>query len=645
MCYSIYEKRPIIQKERGAQMRGGKREGSGRKSKGDKQLKVILSNETINNINVEFDGKTQSDKLRNCIKYGICNKKGLRVATVFSGIGAIEHALDRMKINYEIIFASDNGGVNIFKKKIDHNFTSIKFEFVFLKKMIDEMDFLESNEFLKKMYESLNEIKGKFIEAEKLANLFEDNELIVMTIDKTLEKIKDVKENKKEILKLTNVEIRDISDYYIMLIDMRKLLKNINTSEYNEVIDILNKIEKNKIFRKNFRLIKEITKLLSQQYEAIGTLTVLNELSTIKNCEEKKKYVDNLYLKYERANNVKKMYFENYDIKSQNFHWNVNFLDASKYEGKVDLYVGGSPCQSFSIVGKRGGFEDTRGTLFYEYIRILKEIKPRFFIYENVKGVLNHDKGKTWDTMKNTFEETGYFFSKDPYIFNAKDFGIPQNRERVFVVGFKSKDDFERFEKPKLKELNYTMKDFLEDSVDLKYFLPEKGINFVTDGKNIEKKYTQINGEIALCQKANQQFNWHGDFIELYTSEEINKMTKIDKKYFLSEKVKKYILDKTFYMNNKENEELIDLDIARPLTATMHKMHRAGVDNYISYGKKLMAVDRRIRKLTPRECFRLMGFSDSFNLNVSDTQLYHQAGNSIVVDVLISIVDELIKIY
>ena len=244
--------------------------------------------------------------------------------------------------------------------------------------------------------------------------------------------------------------------------------------------------------------------------------------------------------------------------------------------------------------------------------------------------------------MKNVFEETGYKF-KD-YILNAKDFGIPQHRERLFVIGFRNKEDYKKFEEPKKLDLNFTMKDFLEDFVEDKYYLPKKGIDFVTDDKNLNKRYTQINGDIALCQKANQQFNWHGDFIEEYTKEELEQMGKIENKYFLSENVKKYILDDKFFMNNKENEKLIDLEIARPLTATMHKMHRAGVDNYISYGKKLDAEKRRIRKLTPRECFRLMGFCDSFKLVVSDTQLYHQAGNSIVVDVLISIVQEIMNI-
>ena len=176
------------------------------------------------------------------------------------------------------------------------------------------------------------------------------------------------------------------------------------------------------------------------------------------------------------------------------------------------------------------------------------------------------------------------------------------------------------------------MKDFLIDNAPGGYFLPKKGVEFVTSEKNLAKKYTQIDGEVQLCQKKNQQFNWHGDFV--FQSEEEAKALNIPEleKYFLSEKIKKYVLSsgtKNFYSKPE-----VDLEIARPLLTTMHKMHRAGVDNYVT-------TQGRLRKLTPRECLRLMGFSDSFKIVVSDTSMYQQAGNSIVVDVLIAILKEL----
>jgi len=313
---------------------------------------------------------------------------------------------------------------------------------------------------------------------------------------------------------------------------------------------------------------------------------------------------------------VKQSYFANYNIDESQWFNLVQDINGKKFKGKVDLLVGGSPCQSFSLVGKRRGFKDARGTLFYEFARLVDEIKPKAFIFENVKGLLSHDSGQTWEVIQNTFKELGYTFY--PKILNARNFGMPQNRERLFVIGFREQRDFNFPDPIKLKN---KMQDLLEDSIDDKYFLPEKGIKFVTDQKNLDKRYTQINGQVALCQKANQQFNWHGDFV-------FEPSGKVPEKYFLSDKVAKYVMatgTKKFYSKAET-----DLAVARPILATMAKMHRAGVDNYITRSG-------RIRKLTPRECLRLMGFDDSFKIVVSDTQMYRQAGNSIVVNVLINI--------
>jgi DNA (cytosine-5)-methyltransferase 1 len=330
---------------------------------------------------------------------------------------------------------------------------------------------------------------------------------------------------------------------------------------------------------------------------------------------------------------VKKSYFANYEIASSDWHDDITSFSAKKYKGKVDLLVGGSPCQAFSMVGKRLGLEDTRGTLFYDFARIVNESQPKVFIYENVKGLTNHDNGRTWKVVQSVFEELGYkIYSK---ILNSKDYGIPQHRERIFVVGIKDKKI--DFSFPRKIPLERSMQDFLEDYIDSKYYLKEKGIKFVTSSKNKNKRYTQINGEVMLCQKANQQFNWHGDFIfesanDKSFDEFIFDVNKVEEKYYLSDKVRDYVLaggTKNFKTSTKT-----DLEIARPLLQSMHKMHRAGVDNYVTH-------KGRIRKLTPRECLRLMGFRDDFKIAVSDTQMYRQAGNSIVVDVLISILKEL----
>ena len=352
----------------------------------------------------------------------------------------------------------------------------------------------------------------------------------------------------------------------------------------------------------------------------IRLATVFSGIGAIEQAFERSKRPYEIVFACDIDEFVKKSYFSNYKISEDRWYDDIKDIDGNKYKGQVDLFVGGSPCQSFSMVGKRHGLEDFRGLLVYQFIRLVREIQPKCFIFENVKGLLSHDSGKTWEILSKAFNDLGYDIKAK--VLNAKDYGIPQNRERLFVVGFNKK---RKFEFPKPIKLEITMQDLLEDNVAEKYFLTEKGIKFVTDKKNLTKRFTQIDGDIALCQKRNQQFNWHGDFVTDNTKQKLEK-------YFLSENVKNYVLStgtKNFYTKPE-----IDLPIARPLLSTMAKMHRAGVDNYISNGD-------RIRKLTPRECLRLMGFSDNFKIVVSDTQAYKQAGNSIVVDVLINILNSI----
>jgi DNA (cytosine-5)-methyltransferase 1 len=329
---------------------------------------------------------------------------------------------------------------------------------------------------------------------------------------------------------------------------------------------------------------------------------------------------------------VKKSYFANYEIAESNWFNDVRDINGAKFKGKIDLLVGGSPCQSFSMVGKRRGFDDTRGTLFYEFARVIKECQPNVFIFENVKGLVNHDGGNTFETIKATFDELDYKYFYQ--VLNAKNYGIPQHRERIFVIGFKDKNV--EFSFPESIDLEYKMQDFLEDFTESKYYLKEKGVKFVTSSKNRNKRYTQINGDIALCQKANQQFNWHGDFVFEPAENEFDQfifdVNNVEEKYYLSDKVREYVLNsgtKSFKTSIKT-----DLEVARPLLQSMHKMHRAGVDNYVTHTGK-------IRKLTPKECLRLMGFRDDFKQVVSDTQMYRQAGNSIVVDVLIALLKQM----
>lgn len=588
----------------------------------------------------------------------------IKLATVFSGIGSIEHALQRINVEHSIVFACDNGDVDILSQTIKNEIADINREFNSLNSLISNIKSKEESdiEYKNQLNEDLVKCKDSFFIVEKNLNNLDEkilNKFCINIFDSILAmpNLKSVRQKEYTLFLSEIINTKNTIEHNLKA--LKYLLEVISDySKNNELIkldestgfeyesadniswnDIIMDIKAIYEFLETIKAktlvkdTKEICEKLSMLHERINSFHILKELSEITSYDKKKEYVDSLYYSKESQNKVKQSYLANYNIDKKDFHWNVSFIDGKQYAGKVDLFVGGSPCQSFSLVGKQRGLDDTRGTLFYEYARLVQEIKPKVFIYENVKAILSNDGGKTWETMKKVFTDLDYTWHLK--VLNAKDYGIPQNRERVFVVGFRNDLKLDTpFEFPKPVELNKTMQDFLLDNVSGKYYLNTKGVAFVTSEKNLTKRYTQIDGDIQLCQKKNQQFNWHGDFVFVEINKDIEKTTKDLEKYFLSEKVKKYVLSsgtKGFYSKPKT-----DLEIARPLLTTMHKMHRAGVDNYVT-------TEGRLRKLTPRECLRLMGFCDSFKIVVSDTSMYQQAGNSIVVDVLMAIVRQIIK--
>ena len=296
-------------------------------------------------------------------------------------------------------------------------------------------------------------------------------------------------------------------------------------------------------------------------------------------------FIVNEYSNLKKQNFVKKTYDMNHEV--ENWYEDIRFLDGTKYHDNIDIFVGGSPCQSFSIIGKRGGLDDTRGTLFYDYARLIKEIEPKVFLFENVVGLINHDKGKTWETIKKVFDDLGYHWHMQ--ILNSIDFGIPQNRKRVFVIGFKEKKFHNLFEFPKGWELNNTMFDHLSNDVEDKYYLGRKGFEFVTNPKY--KNRARVNRNIIQTQKANQQFNWNGDF------------------YFESSKE---LLKRKGKLPPKAYESIFNGEL--------------GV----------------IRKLVPMELLSLMGFDQDFKITNNDVQAYRQIGNSIVVTILQEIIKNII---
>jgi DNA (cytosine-5)-methyltransferase 1 len=301
---------------------------------------------------------------------------------------------------------------------------------------------------------------------------------------------------------------------------------------------------------------------------------------------ERRNYVKKLYDETKKKNHVKETYMANYKIDESKWYEDIRFIDGKEYNGKVDLFVGGSPCQSFSAIGKRKGLKDARGTLFYDYARLIREIQPKAFIFENVPGLLNHNNGDTWQTIHAVFNDLKYTIHKD--ILNSINFGIPQNRRRLFVIGIR--DSNIPFAIPKESQsLENTVFDYLEDRIPARHYLGKKGFEFVTNPKYANR--AQVNRKVIRTQKANQQFNWNGDFI---------------------------FQD---YSEVKGDPEILN---------------RAHVGNWNGrYGV--------IRQLTHRECFRLMGFSDDFKIVSPNVEAYRQSGNSIVVNVFESIIKELLN--
>ena len=309
--------------------------------------------------------------------------------------------------------------------------------------------------------------------------------------------------------------------------------------------------------------------------------------------EQRAKFVNDLYLQYEgeHRNYVRESYLANYDIEPNDFHPDIRFMRGDDYENQVDILVGGSPCQSFSTYGKKQGLEDARGTLFYDYARIIRETHPKVFIYENVAAIKSIDNGQTWETMLSVWESLGYKIFPD--ILNAVDYDHPQLRRRVFIVGIRADICTTDYKFPEKKKLTKKSTDFLEKGpIPLKYYLGEGGFTWITTYEK-HKRRSRVNQDIIGCQTANQQDNWIGDFR-------------------IEHPLQEHYADPRIYIGKYDFQD----------------------------GKGM--VDAVGRKLTPRECLRLMGFSDKFRIVVDDHQAYHQSGNSIVVPVLKEIILTLI---
>lgn len=249
-----------------------------------------------------------------------------------------------------------------------------------------------------------------------------------------------------------------------------------------------------------------------------------------------------------------------------------------------DIFIGGFPCQPFSIAGKRQGFSDSRGNVFFDIIRILEIKKPRAFFLENVKNLKTHDKGNTYKIIKSRLNQAGYFFKSK--IMNTKEYAnIPQNRERIFMVGFRDYNCAKNFKFPLRLVLSKKIHNFMETEVHKKYYYTEKSA--------IYKKLAET---VVENVETGQVYQYRRHYVR----------------------------------ENKSN-------VCPTLTANMG----SGGHNV-----PIIRDDIGIRKLTPRECFSLQGFPGVFSLpeKVADSQLYKQAGNSVTVKVITRIAREMIKI-
>ena len=315
--------------------------------------------------------------------------------------------------------------------------------------------------------------------------------------------------------------------------------------------------------------------------------------------------------------------------------------------GSVDIITGGFPCQAFSIAGNRRGFEDTRGTLFFEIARFASILRPRYLFLENVKGLLNHQKGDTFERMLRIMDELGY--DVEWQVLNSKDFGVPQNRERVFIIGHLRGERTRRIfpisgkneqsdTKSKIKIIGNTknpdctgvgMRSRVYDSEGLMATLT------ATDYKGPKQVAIPVLTPERVNKRQNgRRFKEDGEPMFTLTVQDQHGILLRDKKLKIREATTKGYAEtgvgdsvNIANINSKTKRGRVGNQIANTLLAS----EQQGV----------VGSDYRIRRLTPRECWRLQGFPDSAfdkaQAVTSNSQLYKQAGNSVTVNVIAEI--------
>ncbi len=257
-----------------------------------------------------------------------------------------------------------------------------------------------------------------------------------------------------------------------------------------------------------------------------------------------------------------------------------------------DVLCAGFPCQAFSLAGRRLGFEETRGTLFFDVAEIIRRKRPKAFFLENVKGLLCHDKGKTIETILRVLREDLDYYVPDPQVINAMDFGVPQHRERVYIVGFRKDQNVTDFSYPEPSDRTKTFADIKEkETVSAKYYLSTQYL------------------KTLIAHKARHAAKGHGFGYEIISDDGVANAIVVG--------------GMGRERNLVRDDRLTDF---RPVTKIKGEVNREG-----------------IRRMTPREWARLQGFPDTFKITVSDAMAYKQFGNSVAVPAIEATGRELLK--
>ncbi|WP_050228771.1 DNA cytosine methyltransferase [Streptococcus pneumoniae] len=317
--------------------------------------------------------------------------------------------------------------------------------------------------------------------------------------------------------------------------------------------------------------------------------------------------------------------------------------DTIRGIGHVDVICGGFPCQAFSIAGNRRGFEDTRGTLFFEIARFASILKPRYLFLENVKGLLNHDRGNTFEVILSALDELGY--DVEWQVLNSKNFGVPQNRERVFIIGHLRREHTRRIFPLSGKNQSTSNQSVMKigninpsgNGMNGEVYQADGLAPTLTTNKGEGQKIAIKSNTIKQFGVLQPNFNQCG---VVYETDGIAPTIRAYQGGGLEPKIRVKEATKQGY---QEAEIGDSVNLSHPNSKIRRGRVGKQIANTLLTGESQGVVepDFRIRKLTPRECWRLQGFPDwafdkAQEVN-SNSQLYKQAGNSVTVNVISAI--------